>query len=280
MKLTTIARPDLSRLRNQSKSSPVSTAAKAAALLGVLLLASGCQGEDPEAAVRQILAESSPDLAQDNIVFKGCELKVTVAAVNSMGWNIRQVLRADLSLFNLDRARITPTDQNGAVLNFERKPVDGKLLDQAERISKLLPAEFQSKEGQLTLSNGQTSTRENSTAVASGTGIGRDRLEQILKSQNGTLVFRLTSVGVGGGPIQPHKDAPQFYDFAQQVAALPAPQLAGIFLQFNKSGEKREDLISGAVMVPQLLQFKASSTEQAQRLGEALNAYGKDACAS
>lgn len=226
-------------------------------MLGVLLLASGCQGEDPEAAVRQILAEGSPDLAQDNIVFRGCELKVTVAAVNPMGWNIRQVLRADLSLFNLDRAGITPTDQNGAVLSFERKPVGDKLLDQAERIAKLLPVALQNNES-----------------------IGRDRLEQILKSPNGTLVFRLTSVGVGGGPIQPHKDAPQFYDFAQQVAALPAPQLAGIFLQFNKSGEKREDLISGAVMVPQLLQFKASSTEQAQRLGEALNAYGKDACAS
>ncbi|WP_067222192.1 hypothetical protein [Stappia indica] len=231
--------------------------AKAATLLGVFLLATGCQGEDPEAAVRKILAESSPDLSQDALVFNGCELKVTMAGANAMGWNIQHILRADLSMFDIGRAGITPNSQNSVTLSFDRKPVDDKLLDQAERISKLLPVALQNNES-----------------------IGRDRLEQILKSPNGTLVFRLTSVGVGDGPIQPHKDAPQFYDFAQQVAALPAPQLAGISLQFNKDGEKREDLISGAVMVPQLLQFTASSPEQAQGLAEALNAYRKDACAS
>ena len=251
---------------------------KFGAMAACACLLSGCFEQDPKDTITELLSASSAELTSYEVNFDGCELKVDAQQSNQSTDTTKIVFRADLEIFELTKGRIRQASNNKFELVLDRKKSSERLLDQAEKIAAALPDDFESHSGQLQFRDGQAITTETRVETAAGEKLSRKQLSQMLDTKGGRLVFRLTSVSINGAPIKAHEDAPGFLEFAQRVDGLPSPQTAIISTFYRVTEGDDQELLSGAVVLPNELTFKVSSFENAKALGKALYDYHSQEC--
>lgn len=235
--------------------------------------------------VLRILRANDPELATVKMSLDGCQLSMRMDKTAEGGTlRTQSVFKADLKLFDLQKVRIIPLPDKRAYLIAQRKPTSDRLLDQAEKIVGVMPSSFGNAKGDLTLYPGSGGTIKNvPVEINDANKLSRADIAKIFDQPNADLVFRLTTVqvleeGQNSAPFKPHKDAPDFYVFADDVDALEAPVSALIVRQFVGSEAKPDMLQSGIVMVPKALQFTAPSEKEAKNLVMLLYFYKQNHC--
>lgn len=267
----------LSTLRRNVRYSVGARGAKIA-LMSSFLFLGGCWGEDHAEVVKDLMLSGNSELSAENITLDECELKISANGASPTKGSFEEVLRVDLSSFDLQSVRIQPTEQGKAILTMEGLQANDRLVAQALNVTKLLPAEFSSQEAQITMTDGQSLVQENSLEVKPGEEFSRETVERMMAPPFGNLVFRVSSASLNGEAIQPHEDAPGFYDFAKLAEKLPAPQTVSVSLHFNNTDRNRDSLLAGAVVIPSSFRLAAGSEEEAKELAKALFMYRESDC--
>ncbi|MDQ2088415.1 hypothetical protein [Marimonas arenosa] len=218
----------------------------------------------------------SPDLEPGAIELVGCQLtqRVDRPAVDGKGFT-RNVLTADLSLFELENVGLRPSQAGTIVYLAERKPVSTQLIDQAERLVRVVPAVIATEASTPSLSRG---TRDDQTPRGDVAAMSRDKIREVFAMPEANLAFRLTSratsdEGGQAGLPEPHPDAPRFHAFAESVMALDAPMSSQVSLLYRGPTAAPEQLLAGTVEVPKELVFTLRSEGSAKMLGAALYRY-------
>lgn len=235
----------------------------------------------PAERIKELVAASSPDVSEDDITFNGCELSISITT-NAEGKAFSSLLmtRIDLANYDLSRGSVTVAESGIATISLNRRPVRNRMVRQAMRILEIHPTDLSLGGGRLTMiaPSGQT-TVENRLDRNDLATLSQKDVRNLMSKEGGQIRFGLTSVVIGEGEVEPHKDGPRFEKFALAVSELPKPTTFSLSLFYKGDSTSEHNLVSGAVVVvPAVLKTTAASKEDALELGKALHKYQTENC--
>lgn len=237
--------------------------------------------EPPAEKIKELIAASSPQMSAENITFDGCELSMELTAkAEGSEFLTRYLTRIDLANYDLTRGSINVAESGVATISVKRRPTRRRMAKQAMRILEVFPKDQDIQEGRLTMvSPAGQAVVENRLSRDEMAPLSEQDIIEVLSKDGGQLTFGLTSVVVGGGKIEPHKDGSSFERFAKSIGDLQKPTTFSLSILYQGNAASPDSLVSGTVVaMPAIFRATAVSKDKAVELGKALHAYQQENC--
>ncbi|UWQ77297.1 hypothetical protein [Leisingera sp. M658] len=233
------------------------------------------------------IRKTLPDQTGVNLSLEHCQFSINSTKNNETSEQLAlSRLEADLTSFKFDSVGIRTVSDGRAILTIKAKPVSDRQLDQAEALVALVPEEMRSKRGStLTMipNDGPVTITKPLAADESGV-LERSTLKDLLEQPNGRLSFHLSSVVriteevEAPAPPQPHKDAPGFHKFAQEIQADDRLNNYSLSLVYVGAEPDPDSLFVAGLSFPPQLQFITPSVDKAKELARTIMHYGQTNC--
>ena len=245
---------------------------------------------DTSPSAEQVLAEireTLPDQRGADLSLEHCQFSINSTKNSETPAQLAlSRLEADLTLYKFDSVGIRQVSDGRAILTIKAKPVSDRQLDQAEALLALVPEEMRGKRGgELTMVPNEGPVTITKPLETNESGVmERSTLKNLLGQPNGRLSFHLRSAiqiteeGETPAPPQPHKDAPGFHKFAQQVQADGTLNNYALSLVYVSANPEPETLFVAGLSFPPQLQFVAPSADRAKELAQTIMHYGQTNC--
>jgi hypothetical protein len=175
-----------------------------------------------------LLHETLP--ADATVELESCDLSIVADQNGSSDGTIglvHTVLRVDLRQYHFSQVTFLP-GADRFTLRVGRKPVDDRMLAQAERV----------------IDAGGDRTNE--------VFANRTDLRNLLNDKTGLIFFRVMAEVVDKDGVKilvAHEDAPEFHEFAQRVEALPPPVSFRSTTAYSAGTPSAESLLTGEILV-------------------------------
>lgn len=186
----------------------------------------------------------------------GCDLHIVVSVPGDDDAQLRLTrvaVRADLRNYMFKDVTLTPGTKD-VKLRINRDRVTSRMLEQA------------------------SSFVDAAKEKGRNTPFNKENLRDILGAEGGSVYFRVMAEikDEDGTPkLIAHKDAPDFFAFAQAIEALEPPVSYNITTSYSARTPSAETLLTGHALAVAHLEFDLASQRQAKELAKAFYHYAK-----
>jgi len=221
--------------------------------------------------VIKFLRATDSRLGQAEIALNDCQLSVSDEQTNTDSNMVQRVtLEADLRHLSLQLAKIQDLGARGAVLTIAPKSVSDPLIAQVQQVLALAPDPFQKGDSRLRRPQGSGENGQ-------GMQLTPEQIGTLISGPNGRISFTLRTP-IDETAARPHKGAPPFLSFANDVLKLRGPRSFSVALVYQDGETTVENLVAGKVTTPITLQFLAPNRESATAIGKMLFRYSLEHC--
>lgn len=221
--------------------------------------------------VIRFLKDTDSRLGQADIALNGCQLSISDEQTNADSNMVQRVaLEADLRQLSLQVANIQDLGTRGAVLTIARKSASAPLVAQVQKVLALAPDPFEKGDSRI-------GRPQDSGENGQGMQMTSEQIGELLSAPDARISFSLRTP-VDETAARPHKAAPPFFSFANDILNLRGPRSYSVLLVYQAGEATVENLVAGNITTPITLQFLAPDRERATAMGQMLFRYSQRTC--